>query len=150
MLSCEHRARVLINQGVRESMIDPGAIKSVTICSSSKFYATAKRVAGALDEKGLAVFTPRFEYDEEVVTVSPDEKMKLTHEFLEKISRSDAIYVIDEGGYTGQSVCIEIGYASALGKTVILSEPPAEGAVMALTDAVVSAEEFPSALVCGL
>jgi nucleoside 2-deoxyribosyltransferase len=86
---------------------------------------------------GITVYTPRFDFNEEVVEVSKDDKVHLTHEFLQKIDRSDAIYVIDQDGYTGRSVCIEIGYASALGKAVLLSEPPAENAVQALATAVV-------------
>jgi len=92
------------------------------------------------------VFTPRFEYSEELIDVSLEEKMVLTREFLAKISRSDAIYVINEGGYTGRSVCIEIGYASALKKTVLLSEEPSEGAVMALASAIVPVDQLASAL----
>jgi nucleoside 2-deoxyribosyltransferase len=71
-----------------------------------------------------------------------DDKISLTREFLRKIEGSDAIYVIDQDGYTGRSVCIEIGYASALGKTVVLSESPAENAVRALTSAVVAVGEI--------
>jgi nucleoside 2-deoxyribosyltransferase len=74
----------------------------------------------------------------EVVEVTKDDKIKLTHGFLGKIDRSDAIYVIDQDGYTGRSVCIEIGYASALGKTVLLSEPPSENAVKSLASEVIA------------
>lgn len=56
--------------------------------------------------------------------VTREDNIQLTHEFLRKIDRSDAIYVIDADGDTGRSVCIEIGYASALGKTVLLSRSP--------------------------
>lgn len=119
-------------------------IKAITICSSSKFYPAAKRLARELEEQGLHIYTPRFDFDEETVEVGKEDKMALTREFLEKIRRSDAIYVIDESGYTGRSVCIEVGYASALGKKVILSEPPVEGAVQALADAVAPIDGFPT------
>jgi hypothetical protein len=125
-------------------MNDHKARRAVTICSSSKFYETAKRLAKALDEEGLQVFTPRFEFSEEFVTVTAEEKAELTLDFLGKISRSDAIFVIDEGGYTGRSVCIEVGYASALGKKVIVSEPPIEGAISALADAVIPVDDLPA------
>lgn len=134
------------HQGVVEPWSDHRSINSVTICSSSKFYSTAKRVAKVLEAEGKTVFTPRFEYSEELIDVSLEEKMVLTREFLAKISRSDAIYVINEGGYTGRSVCIEIGYASALKKTVLLSEEPSEGAVMALASAIVPVDQLASAL----
>jgi nucleoside 2-deoxyribosyltransferase len=124
-------------------MLDQAPIKTITICSSSKFYATAKKIADILDSQGIEVFTPRFEYSEELVAVSPEEKISLTREFLAKIKRSDAIYVIAENGYTGRSVCIEMGYATGLGKTVILSEQPSETAVVALASAIVSVDELP-------
>ena len=117
-------------------------VKVVTVCSSSKFYDVAKRVAKDLNAAGLTVYTPRFDYDEEVMTVGTQDKMNLTHEFLGKISRSDAIYVIAEGGYTGRSVCIETGFAFAQKKAVILSEPATEGAIRALTTAVARPDEL--------
>jgi len=119
-------------------MIDLTMIGTLTICSSSKFYGTAQCIAKELADAGIVVYTPRFDFNEEVIEVTKDDKVELTHEFLGKIHRSDAIYVIDHDGYTGRSVCIEIGYACALGKAVLLSETPAENAVQALTSEVVS------------
>jgi hypothetical protein len=118
-------------------MTDLTRIKTLTICSSSKFYETALTLAKEMTRAGITVYTPRFDFNEEVVKVTKDDKITLTREFLSKIDCSDAIYVIDQDGYTGRSVCIEIGYASALGKTVLVSEPPAEHAVQALAAAVV-------------
>lgn len=123
-------------------MTDLAVIKTLTICSSSKFYETAQNLAKEMADAGLNVFTPRFDFNEEVVNVTLADKIRLTHEFLSKVGRSDAIYVIDQDGYTGRSVCIEIGYASALGKVVILSEPPSENAVRALTNEVVAVSEI--------
>lgn len=123
-------------------MIDLAGIKTLTICSSSKFYETAQILAKEVEGAGVTAYTPRFDFNEETVDVTQDDKMRLTHEFLRKISRSDAIYVIDADGYTGRSVCIEIGYASALGKTVLLSEPPAENAVRALASDIIPAPEL--------
>jgi nucleoside 2-deoxyribosyltransferase len=123
-------------------MIDLTGIQTLTICSSSKFYDTAQALAKEMADAGLSVFTPRFDFNEEVVAVTMADKISLTDEFLHKIDGSDAIYVIDQNGYTGHSVCIEIGYASALGKTVVLSELPAENAVRALTSEVVAVDEI--------
>lgn len=119
---------------------------TVTICSSSRFYSQAKRLVEELSECGITTYTPRFDYDEEVTQVSREDKAMLTHEFLEKVAESDAIYVIAGNGYTGRSVCIEIGYATALGKTVVLSEPAEEAAVQALTSAVIPISELPDRL----
>jgi tRNA A37 threonylcarbamoyladenosine modification protein TsaB len=121
-------------------------VKTLTICSSSKFYEAAKRVAKELEAAGLEVYTPRFDFDEEKVTVGTEDKMRLTHEFLEKIAKSDAVYVVAGGGYTGRSVCIEVGYAFAQRKPVILSEVAEEGAIKALTTAVAAPELLPTLL----
>lgn len=118
-------------------MTDLTKVKTLTICSSSKFYETAQSLAKEIANAGITVHTPRFDFNEEIVEVAKDDKVHLTHEFLRKIDRSDAIYVIDQEGYTGRSVCIEIGYAAALGKPVLVSEPPAENAVYALAAEVV-------------
>ena len=123
-------------------MVDLGKIGTLTICSSSKFYETAQMLAREVESAGITVYTPRFDFNEEAVEVTQEEKIRLTHEFLRKIDQSDAVYVIDKDGYTGRSVCIEIGYASALGKTVLLSEPPEENAVRALTSDVVPVPEL--------
>jgi nucleoside 2-deoxyribosyltransferase len=123
-------------------MIDLTGIKTLTICSSSKFYDTVQALAKKMTDAGLDVFTPRFDFNEEVIAVTMDDKIRLTRDFLRKIDASDAIYVIDRDGYTGRSVCIEIGYASALGKTVVLSELPVENAVRALTSEVVAVDEI--------
>jgi len=124
------------------SVTDLTRISALTICSSSKFYETAQSLAKEMADAGLIVYTPRFDFNEELVEVSMADKIDITHEFLRKINKSDAIYVIDQEGYTGRSVCIEIGYASALGKAVVLSEPAAENAVRALTSEVVPVSDI--------
>lgn len=123
-------------------MIDLTEIETLTICSSSKFYETAQALAKEMTSAGITVYTPRFDFNEEFVEVTENDKIKITREFLRKIDKSDAIYVIDQDGYTGRSVCIEIGYASALAKTVLLSEPPAENAVRALASEVVEVDDI--------
>jgi hypothetical protein len=102
-------------------------------------------VARELEAVGVRVYTPRFDYSEEERTVTVDEKFQLTREFLRKIDASSEIYVIAGGGYTGRSVCIEIGYAAAQGKRICLSEAASEFAVQALTDEVIPAERFAEA-----
>jgi nucleoside 2-deoxyribosyltransferase len=124
-------------------------VGAVTICSSSRFYETARRVAAELAARGVTVHTPRFDYNERHTEVGPEDKAWLTREFLDKVRQADLVYVVDEGGYTGTSVCIEVGYAAALGKTIVLSEPAIEHAVAALADEVVSVAELPTALRSG-
>jgi hypothetical protein len=127
-------------------MCDIPEIEALTICSSTKFYPAADRLSKELAQCGVVVHTPRFDYNEEFIDVTVADKITLTQEFLGKVRRSDAIYVIAEAGYTGRSVCIEVGYASALRKFVILSEPATEAAIAALTNAIIPIDQFPSAI----
>ncbi len=115
---------------------------AVTVCASSKFYDTAQRAEDAFRRAGCTVYTPRYDRSEERVQVGESEKITLTREFLAKIGKSDAVYVVADGGYTGVSVCLEVGYAAGQGKTVLFSEPPVEFALRALVDAVVPVEEI--------
>lgn len=119
---------------------------AVAICSSSKFYDTARRVADDLQAAGYAVHTPRFDFDERTVAVGADDKAWLTTAFLDGLRRCQVVYVVAVGGYTGPSVCLEIGYAAALGKLVVASEKPTEPAVAALVDQVVPADRLLAAL----
>ena len=118
----------------------------VTICSSSKYYDLVRSVAEQLADRRVPVNTPRFDFSEQIVDVSADQKRQLTHEFLGKVRRSACIYVVAVGGYTGCSVSIETGFAAALGIPVFVSEPPAEAAVGALVSDIVSVEDAPDFL----
>ncbi|GAA2589997.1 hypothetical protein GCM10010435_80870 [Winogradskya consettensis] len=118
----------------------------VTICSSSKYYGVVQSLAGELVDRQVVVNTPRFDFDEEIVEVRAEQKWALTHEFLGKVRRSACIYVVAEGGYTGRSVCIEIGFAAALDIPVFISERPLEEAVNALVSEVVSIDDAPDFL----
>jgi nucleoside 2-deoxyribosyltransferase len=61
---------------------------------------------------------------------------------LEKIDASDAVYVVNPGGYIGKSVSVDIGYAYARSKPIyamhVIDDPP----VMNMISGVLSSEEF--------
>ncbi|WBB76613.1 hypothetical protein O7602_14230 [Micromonospora sp. WMMD1128] len=120
------------------------AIEAITICSSSKFYDTAQRAEASFRALGLTVYTPRYDFSEQHVQVDEPDKIRLTRDFLAKIAKSDAIFVVATGGYAGVSVCIEVGYAVGQGKTVLFSEQPTEFALRALVDAVVPVRDISS------
>lgn len=122
-------------------------IDAVTICSSSKFYDTAQLAEAAFRDLGMTVYTPRYDYNEQHVEVAEPDKIQLTRDFLAKIAKSDAIFVVANGGYVGVSVCIEVGYAVGQGKLVLFSERPAEFALRALVDAVVPVEDIGTGVV---
>lgn len=129
---------------------ESGVLTRIAICSSSRFYESARRTAERLSGEGVIVFTPSFEHDETQVSVDTETKAFLTHSFLEKISAADAVYVIAEDGYIGRSVALEIGYATALGKPVFLSEEADEDAIKALTTDIVAVHEASGARLASL
>ncbi|HVE81175.1 MAG TPA: nucleoside 2-deoxyribosyltransferase [Candidatus Dormibacteraeota bacterium] len=117
-------------------------IDSIIISSSSKFFPSAKAAADKLKAERIEVYTPGFVHNETLVKVDPSTKAQLTRSFLQKLKKADAVYVIAEGGYIGCSVAIEIGYASALEKPIILSEEAKEDGVKALVAAVLPFEKL--------
>ena len=51
-----------------------------------------------------------------------EQSKQLALEHYEAIRQSDIVYFLTPGGYMGTSCKVELGYAIALGKTVIFSE----------------------------
>lgn len=121
-------------------------VNEVTICSSSKFYGTAKELEAQLLRRGLIVNTPRFDYNEELVPVTRTQKRILTLEFFQKIQRSKCLYIVANGGYTGSSVCAELGFATALKIPILISEEPTEAVVHALVHTVIGVKHAPDFL----
>ncbi len=58
--------------------------------------------------------------------------LELERHHLNSIENSDALIVCDPGGYVEASALIEIGYAHAIGKKIIFTEPPEEFILNAL------------------
>jgi hypothetical protein len=116
--------------------------RNVTVASSSKFYDRARSVVDSLQSHGLSCYTPAFDFNETKVVVDREQKYRLTLQFLEKIQASDVLYVINTNGYTGTSVCIEVGFAHGLGKRIYAIEPPSELAIAALVTQVVDVKSL--------
>ncbi len=90
-------------------------------------------IKNRLEAFGTEVLSPRFVNpknpgDKFVVFAGEEGKtpLELERHHLDSISKSDALIVCDPGGYVGASALIEIGYANALGKRTIFTEPPEE------------------------
>ncbi len=92
-------------------------MKTVTLCGSMRFEEEMRRIAWELETRWhwnvlQCVYSPPG------ITVTEQEMAALTWAHYRKIGLSDAIYVVDIGGYVGESVKREIGYAGKLGKEV--------------------------------
>ena len=95
--------------------------KTVTICGSMRFAEKMAEIAEWLEiEKGYIVLSPV----SHVLTrdLTENEKQLLCELHLAKIEMSDAVFVVNVGGYVGDAVKREIEYAEANGKEIMFLE----------------------------
>lgn len=96
-------------------------MKVVTICGSMKFLNKMLELAWHLEvEKGFCVFQPVAKVGDEQLTADEIQNIKNAH--FKKIDLSDAIFVVNVGGYIGESTKREIEYAKKHGKEVLYYE----------------------------
>ncbi len=96
-------------------------VKVVTICGSMRFSAEMQRVARDLEKKyGWCVIQCVYDLDKETTTNEEMERIVTAH--YKKIDVSDAIYVVNVGGYMGNSTQNEINYAISKGKEIYYLE----------------------------
>lgn len=98
-------------------------LPTITICGSTKFKREFKIAQEDLERQGWAVFTVGFFMHADNVPVSDEDKAKLDLLHLRKIEASDAIFIVNPGGYIGDSTQSEIDYARSQGKTILSLEP---------------------------
>ena len=99
-------------------------MKVVTISGSMRFAKQMKVIARKLEAiDGVCALQPVYGKikNESVDTI---EKIVACH--YQKIDLSDALYVVNIGGYIGAATKAEIKYAKAHGKEVIFHEPLAK------------------------
>ena len=98
-------------------------VKIITVCGSLKFQDEQMRQAERLELEGNAVISviyppPNFHKDN--YTDADVEMLDKMHKV--KIDISDAIFVVNVGGYVGSSTKSEIEYAKKLGKEIMWLE----------------------------
>lgn len=107
-----------------------GKFNVITLCGSTRFRAEYERVQKELTLQGnIVISVGLFGHsgDDEVWKDGVKEMLDEMH--LAKIDMADEIFVINPGGYVGQSTSREIAYAQSRGKTVkslCPLEPPYE------------------------
>ena len=107
-----------------------GKFNVITLCGSTRFRAEYERVQKELTLQGnIVISVGLFGHsgDDEVWKDGVKEMLDEMH--LAKIDLADEIFVINPGGYVGQSTSREIAYARSRGKTVkslCPLEPPCE------------------------
>lgn len=90
----------------------------ITLCGSIKFKDEFMKVQEKLILDGNIVLTPNFFNNIKKEEIDLETKRMLDEMHKQKIDMSDEIYVINFGGYIGESTKTEIEYAKTKGKKV--------------------------------
>lgn len=90
----------------------------ITLCGSIKFKDEFLKVQEKLTLEGNIVFTPNFFNNIKKEEITKELKKMLDEMHKQKIDMSDEIYIINVGGYIGDSTKSEIEYAKSKGKKV--------------------------------
>ena len=90
----------------------------ITLCGSIKFKDEFMKVQEKLTLDGNIVLTPNFFSNIKKEEIDLKTKKMLDEMHKQKIDMSDEIYVINFGGYIGESTKTEIEYAKTKGKKV--------------------------------
>lgn len=93
-------------------------IEIITLCGSTKFKEEFMKTNMDLTMRSKIVLAPGVFGHAEDLIVPPLQKMLLDSLHLKKIDISDAIMVINPGGYIGKSTKAEIKYAKSKGKKI--------------------------------
>lgn len=97
---------------------DTSKPRVVTVCGSTRFRAEYERATRELTLQGVIVISVGLFGHQEAIDMEGPIKAMLDELHLRKIDLSDGIYVINPGGYIGESTAREIEYARRHGKTV--------------------------------
>lgn len=96
-----------------------GDYKVITLCGSTKFKEDFIRVQKTLTLEGIVVISVGlFGHSGDSEAFDDHTKAMLDDMHLQKIRMADEIFVINKGGYIGESTAREIRYAKAIGKKV--------------------------------
>lgn len=96
--------------------------KIITLCGSIKFKDEFMKIQEKLTIDGNIVLTPNFFSNIKKEDVGEKTKKMLDEMHKQKICMSDEIYVINVGGYIGESTKLEIEYAKTKGKKIYYLE----------------------------
>ena len=111
---------ILENENIKEK-IKMSTVKDkynvITLCGSIKFKNEFMKVQEELTLDGNIVFTPNF-FNSLKGEIKKETRKMLDEMHRQKIDMSNEIYVINCGGYIGESTKSEIEYAKANGKKI--------------------------------
>ena len=96
-------------------------LMKITVCSSMRNIREIRELKAFLREKGLDVHFPDMDAVVPETGMSEELMIRLQRDHFASIESSDLVYVLTTDKYVGRMVSIEIGFARALGKTLIYS-----------------------------
>jgi nucleoside 2-deoxyribosyltransferase len=117
-------------------------MQSVCICGSFRFYEEMVQLRNTLQARGVRCEWPLSGPRRAPQTMTADEARDAIIQHLERMDRAECIFVFNKGGYLGNSVVMEIGYAYAHRKPVYALAPMHDPFLRPLVSAVVSIEEL--------
>ena len=117
-------------------------MKTITICSSIRNLDTIRSTIKGLELSGICGLFPNIEFQPEGPELTMSEMKKLQKDHFQAIESSDAIYVINPGGYIGTMVTAEIGYALGQNKPVYYSEESGQTELDALSSDIISLDHL--------
>lgn len=94
----------------------------ITLCGSTQFKEEYEAVAKDLALQGHTVLSVNLFAHADNIELTQEQKIRLDNAHKQKISISDAIYVINKGQYIGESTYGEIDWAERLGKQIFFLE----------------------------
>ena len=94
-------------------------MKIITLCGSYKFKNEMAEVAEIMTLAGNCVLTPNELTRDSKDDYTEEEAQMIDMMHKEKIRLSDAIIVVNVGGYIGKSTQNEIEFAEKLGKEIL-------------------------------
>lgn len=94
-------------------------MKIITVCGSYKFKKEITQITEKMTLKGNCMITPIELTKQSKDAYTKEDIMVLGKMHKEKIKISDAILVVNVGGYIGESTKSEIEYANLLNKEII-------------------------------
>lgn len=104
-----------------------GMFKVVTLCGSTRFKEEFLEANKRLTLQGYIVLMPGvFAHSGDKEAFDPEVKGILDNMHFRKIDLSDEVYVLNVGGYIGESTAREIDYAVSHGRPVRYLEPVEE------------------------
>lgn len=91
----------------------------ITICGSLRFKKEIMEISEKMELDGNCVLAPIYSTREDKDSYTDEELSMLGKMHREKIKMSDAILVVNVGGYIGESTKLEIDFANSLNKKIL-------------------------------